>query len=125
MNQWVQPTTTKRDMKVIQNKIIPFGKNFLAINLFGVIFAKGHLNARVHNHEFIHTLQQREMLFVVFYLWYLVEWLVRIVMYRDVVEAYRNISFEREAYANDHDFDYPHSRKLYGWTNYLVEKQTK
>ncbi|MCQ2133111.1 MAG: hypothetical protein MJY90_07235 [Bacteroidaceae bacterium] len=112
-------------MKVIQNKIIPFGKNFLAINLFGVIFAKGHLNARVHNHEFIHTLQQREMLFVVFYLWYLVEWLVRIVMYRDVVEAYRNISFEREAYANDHDFDYPHGRKLYGWTNYLVEKQTK
>lgn len=106
-------------MKVIHNNIIPFGKNFLAINLFGVIFAKGHLNERVHNHEYIHTLQQREMLFVGFYLWYLVEWLVRIICYRDTIRAYRNISFEREAYANDHDFDYSSHRRLYGWTKYL------
>ena len=106
-------------MKVIYNHIIPFGKNFLAINLFGVIFSKGPVSPRVCTHEYIHTLQQREMLFVVFYLWYLIEWAVRLCYYHDHIKAYRNISFEREAYENDKDADYIRHRRLFSWTKYL------
>ena len=106
-------------MKIIYNKIIPFGHSFYAINLFGVIFSKGMLSPRVRNHEFIHTLQQREMLFIGFYIWYLLEWLVRIVQYRGYVRGYENISFEREAYANDHNLGYSHTRPLFHWTYYL------
>lgn len=106
-------------MKIINNRIIPFGRHFLAINLFGMIFAKGHLSPRVINHEYIHTLQQREMLFVGFYLWYLGEWLFRFIQYRSLIRGYENISFEREAYDNDSNLDYPESRKRYGWWKYL------
>ena len=102
-------------MRIINNRIIPFGKNFLAINLFGTIFTKGHLSPRVLNHEYIHTLQQRELLFLGFYLWYLGEWLFRLIQYRDPLQAYRNISFEREAYEIDSNLDYPKLRKRYSW----------
>nr|DAU35071.1 MAG TPA: hypothetical protein [Caudoviricetes sp.] len=33
-----------------------------------------------------------------FYLWYIIEYLIRLIMYRDTKLAYKNISFEREAY---------------------------
>ena len=106
-------------MKVIQNKIIPFGKDFLAINLLGVIFAKGKLSRYTENHEFIHTLQQREMLFVFFYLWYLVEWLFRIIQYRSYTKGYFHISFEQEAYCNQRNLSYPQERRHFAWVKYL------
>ena len=57
-------------MKIIRNKYLPIGKNFWAINILGIVFTKGKLSRISENHEYIHTLQQREMLFVFFYLWY-------------------------------------------------------
>ena len=38
-------------MKVIRNSVIPFGKRYGAINLFGVLFAKRdmHLSGEVMN----------------------------------------------------------------------------
>ena len=90
-------------MKVIYNRFIPFG-SFHGLNLFGTIFVQrrwGKMDPHELNHETIHTLQQWEMTYVGFYLWYCVEYLVRLVQYRFKTEkAYYNISFEREAYAN-------------------------
>ena len=106
-------------MKIIQNKIIPFGKNFLAINLFGVIFAKGYISPQTANHEYIHTLQQREMLFIFFYLWYVVEWVYKAFRYRGYEKGYFNISFEREAYTYGHDLSYPARRRHFAWTKFL------
>ena len=68
------------------------------------------------NHERIHTAQQREMLYVGFYLAYFFEWVVRLPMRGN---AYRNISFEREAYANQRNLDYLHSRRPYSWRRYM------
>ena len=85
-------------MKVIYNNIIPF-RGFSAINLFGLIFARKEcepLSKQTLNHEAIHTAQMRELLYIGFYLWYVVEWLVKLFIYGK--EAYRNVSFEREAY---------------------------
>lgn len=107
-------------MKIIRNKVIPF-KGFKAINLFGVLFVRKEavLSEADINHEAIHTEQMKEMLYVGFYLWYAVEWLVRLVQHRDAHTAYRNVSFEREAYANQADLEYLQQRKRWSWTCYL------
>ena len=68
-------------MKIVYNNIIPF-KGFLAINLFGILFVKNKykrfVSAKVINHESIHTLQMKEMLYIFFYLWYFIEWVIRL-----------------------------------------------
>lgn len=106
-------------MRIFINKIIPFGKNFYAINLFGVLFAKGPCGQRVINHEKIHTAQMKELLYLFFYLAYVVEWLVRLVQFRNSYEAYRNISFEREAYVNELNFKYLRERRCYSFMRYF------
>lgn len=106
-------------MKVIYNNLIPF-KGFAAINLLGFVFARkeyGALSEKTLNHEAIHTAQMREMLYLPFYLWYVVEWLVKLVRYGK--QAYQNISFEREAYGHDRDPDYLSSRQRYEWFKLL------
>ncbi len=105
-------------MKIIYNKIIPFGKDFYAINLFGVLFAKGPCDAVTLNHEQIHTAQIKELGYIFFYVVYLIEWLFRIVQYRSNVDGYFNISFEREAYANQYDLTYLQKRKLFSFKRY-------
>lgn len=104
-------------MKIIRNNIIPF-KGFAAINLFGILFVRkeANLTSTMLNHEYIHTLQMKEMAYVFFYLWYVAEWLIRLMMKGN---AYRNISFEREAYSNQHDTTYLSQRKHYSWFRYL------
>lgn len=97
-------------MKIIYNKYIPF-KGFLAINLFGVMFVRGtwrDINARILNHEKIHTAQMRELGYLPFYLLYVLEWLIRLL---GKGNAYRKISFEREAYANEGNPQYLGSRR--------------
>ena len=106
-------------MKIIHNKWIPFGRGMYAINLFGIIFTKQHLSRVDENHEYIHTLQQRELLFVGFYLLYVAEWMVRVVQTRSFIKGYLRISFEREAYEHQRQLDYSHSRKLFAWRRYL------
>lgn len=110
-------------MKVIQNKIIPFGRRFHAINLFGTVFAKGECNPVMLNHEAIHTAQMRELAFAGFYVLYVLEWLVRIFINRGFMNAYRNISFECEAYANQSDMAYLNDRPRYAWRRYLHKKR--
>lgn len=108
-------------MRIIYNKYFPFG-NFFAINILGVVFARkdmGELRDIDRNHELIHSLQQREMLFIGFYLWYGLEWLVRLARCLNAMQAYRSISFEQEAYAEQHDLDYSTHRSCYAWAKYL------
>ena len=100
----------------------PFiGKDFIAINLFGlIILRKGAFFPESSiNHESIHTAQQKEMLFVFFYLWYVLEWLVRLLCCFSARKAYFRISFEREAYAHEYESDYLQNRKLFSWVKYL------
>lgn len=71
------------------------------------------------NHEKIHLKQQVELLLVFFYIWYLIEFVVKLLKYRNFYEAYRNISFEREAYTNDADLTFLNNRKFWGFIQYL------
>ncbi|MEN6324428.1 MAG: hypothetical protein ABFD09_13220 [Proteiniphilum sp.] len=109
-------------MKIIYSGIMPF-KGFRAINLFGIIFArKGEniLDERVLNHEAIHSRQMLELLVIGFYLWYLIEWIILLIRYRDSFKAYRHIGFEKEAYDNEGDLQYLKRRKRYAFKKYLV-----
>ena len=107
---------------IIKSKLAP--KNF-CVNVFGMLWLRdpSWLKERDINHERIHTAQQREMLFVVFYIVYFLEYLFRLVQYRfKSFKAYMNISFEREAYANQNDLDYLGHRHWYSWLKYLRKK---
>lgn len=60
----------------------------------------------------------KEMLYIPFYLWYGVEWLIKL-FYKG--NAYRNLSFEREAYDNQYNLDYLKTRKHYSWLKRLFK----
>lgn len=97
-------------------------KNFNGITLWPFVVLKHHSlkeDAIFLNHERIHFRQQAEMLVVFFYLWYGLEFLVRWLQYGNRHKAYKNISFEREAYQNENNFDYLKMRKVYGFLNFL------
>ena len=104
-------------MKIIRQNILP-PKGFLAINLFGLLFCKkdAKINDVIVNHESIHTSQMKEMLYIPFYLWYVIEWLIKLLFKGN---AYRNISFEQEAYKYQEDSNYVKTRKYYDWVKYL------
>lgn len=97
-------------MKVVHVKRFPPG-NYIAINLFGVVFTKEFLSTTELNHERIHTAQMKELLYLPFYVWYVCEWAVLLLRYRNPYKAYRSIRFEREAYAHQHDLNYLRSRR--------------
>ena len=71
------------------------------------------------NHEKIHLNQQMELLVIPFYLFYSIEFLWRLVQYKNWHLAYRNISFEREAYANEKDLVYLNKRSFWAFLGYL------
>ena len=108
-------------MKIIKNKLIPFG-NFLAINLFGYVFTKNDLKEWQKRHEEIHSEQMKEMLYIPFYIWYLLEFLVKLLYYFNWNKAYRAISFECEAYKYQDWSYYISYRNKYAWTQFLYKK---
>lgn len=85
----------------------------MAVCLFGFIFSIRPLNKVELNHELIHAAQQRELLYLPFFIWYGIEWLVLYIKYRDGIEAYQHIRFEQEAYRHQHDPTYLEKRKHY------------
>ena len=108
-------------MKIIRNKYIPF-KGFRAMNLFGVLFVRKDavINEITLNHEAIHTAQMKELLYIFFYLFYVIDWLIGLVVYWfDTKRAYKEICFEKEAYVNEKDFDYLKKRKPYNFLKYM------
>ena len=58
-----------------------------------------------------------EMLVIPFYLWYVLEWLIRLPLKG---RAYKNIAFEQEAYRHMDDFQYLSKRRHYAWLKYLL-----
>lgn len=74
---------------------------------------------RVMTHELTHLKQQLSLLLIGFYLWYYIEFLIRRLQYPTWDEAYRNISFEREAYANQRISTYYKTRPFWGHLKYL------
>ena len=111
-------------MKIIKSKYLPPLRRHIAINLFGVLFVHPdvRVNKRLLNHERIHTAQMRELAYLPFYILYLLEWMIRLMPHGN---AYRSISFEREAYSHDSNLYYLKHRKHYAWLKYMKRKNIR
>ncbi|MGC4040277.1 MAG: hypothetical protein QM710_05705 [Flavobacterium sp.] len=105
---------------VVSKYLIPNG--FRGITLFPFILVSAKElkeNAVMIDHERIHIRQQIELLVLPFFIWYGLEFLVKWAGCRDRNKAYRNISFEREAYANEKDPYYLKKRPFWNFLRYL------
>lgn len=76
-------------------------------------------NKLVINHEKIHFCQQLELLIFPFYILYFLNYLVNLIRFKNHDQAYFNLCFEKEAYANDKNADYLKARPLYSWLKHL------
>jgi len=107
-------------MIVILPQII--SKSFSAVSIYPFIFLRDERCRNDYvliNHELIHFRQQKELFWLIFFIWYILEYLIRLLYYRNSKLAYRNISFEREAYANENDLDYLKNRPFYSFLKFL------
>lgn len=111
-------------MPILSTSLVLLPRRYHAITIFPFIFLRrgGVENEILVNHERIHLRQQAEMLVLPFYVWYLIEYLCKLAIYRSHDKAYRSISFEREAYRNDEDLMYLQKRKLWSSMKYLFRK---
>lgn len=100
--------------------ILPKGYRGISIFPFIIFSDKSSKNNLVLvNHEKIHIRQQLELLIIPFYIWYGIEFLVRYFQCKNWNIAYRNISFEREAYANEKDLHYLKKRSFWMFYKFL------
>ncbi|RBA29408.1 hypothetical protein [Flavobacterium tibetense] len=105
---------------VVFKYLIP--KGFRGFTFFPFVFlsdGKDKLNDSLLNHERIHIRQQLELLVIPFFLWYGIEFLVRMIQYKNRREAYYNISFEREAYVKEKDLNYLKKRSFLSFLKYV------
>ena len=94
-------------------------KKIQGITLFPFVIVRSTKPNRILlNHEQIHIRQQAELLVVPFYVWYVAEWLYHYLRCGHGWRAYRKISFEREAYDNEHDFEYLKKRSFWRFLKY-------
>ncbi len=130
-------------MIIIRNKFVPF-TGYKAINLWGILFVKN--NAKIDdvtiNHESIHSRQLVEVmiasvlisiLFIIggqwwigalitlfsYYIWYVIEYMIRLIITGSQIEAYRGMSFEKEAYRNEGNMLYLNSRRLFTFLEHM------
>jgi hypothetical protein len=91
------------------------------IAIFPFIFLRNKSlkdNKILINHEKIHIRQQIELLIIFFYFWYVAEYYYWYLKLGNKQLAYRSISFEREAYANEENLHYLKTRKFWNFLKY-------
>lgn len=106
---------------IVSKYLIP--KGYRGITIFPFIILNSKLlkeDLEVINHEQIHIRQQLEMLIIPFFIWYILEFILRLLHYRNWNLAYRNISFEREAYENEKDLTYLETRTFWNFLNFTA-----
>ena len=85
--------------------------------------AKGEpMTDRDVRHETVHFYQQLALLILPFYLLYLLFWLLALVRYRNWVQAYRAIPFERSAYRLESVRDKSPLAQAFDWLRCLTDK---
>lgn len=105
---------------IVFKYLIP--KGFRGLTLFPFVILRDFLdkeNKVLLNHEKIHIRQQLELLILPFFLLYFLEYLIRLLQFKDRNKAYRNISFEREAYQNESNLDYLQTRSFWNFRKYI------
>ena len=95
--------------------------NLKGITIFPFIILKEKYKGdeSLINHETIHIEQQKELLIILFYPLYFLEWLIKVFKYG--YGAYKNLSFEREANFFEDDLPYLKNRKRYAFIKYIFK----
>lgn len=107
-------------MILISKYLVPKGYNSISIYPIFIIRTKDLKTDKILlNHKRIHLVQQLECLVILFYLFYVLEFIWLLLKYRRWHVACRQISFEKEAYQNKKDLDYLKSRSLWNFAKYL------
>jgi len=99
--------------------LAPWGiylKAYLFVYYVGTIIIK-----TIINHEKIHWQQQMEMLIIFFYIWYVIEWLIKLLFTFSFSRAYLSISFEQESNKYQYNYNYLDSRKSFTWMKYIFK----
>lgn len=108
-------------MLIVASKyLVPNG--FMGITIFPFVFLKKKIyktDKILINHENIHLRQQLELGILFFFLWYLFEFIFRFIVTKNKQKAYRDLSFEREAYTFEKDLEYISKRKWYSFLKFL------
>lgn len=108
---------------IVAKYLIPKGYRGMAVFPFVLVkYDFDKVDKTFVNHEKIHLKQQLELLIIPFFIWYFLEYLIRLMQYKNPNLAYRNISFEREAYAKETDFNYLKNRSFFQFLKYITLK---
>lgn len=122
---------------VIFSKLLPF-RPFLAMGFFGKVWIRKEYEPYIRsalleldpyvigilNEEYIHLKQERELLYIGFWLFYIIEWVFRLIT-PPWSTAYDDTCFEREAKDNCTNPNYLSIRPRFAWTKYLGFKFLK
>ena len=98
-------------------------KSFVAITIYPFILVRNEVdksNTTLINHEKTHLKQQVELLIIGFFLFYVLDFCRNFIRYKSWIKAYRNISFEKEAYQNETIPNYLKTRKSYSFLKYYI-----
>ncbi|MFH6994746.1 hypothetical protein [Flavobacterium sp. FlaQc-48] len=108
---------------IVAKYLIPNGYRGMAVFPFVLMKYDADKGDKIFvNHEKIHLRQQLELLIIPFFIMYVLEYLIRLIQYKNAALAYRNISFEREAYAKETDFNYLKNRSVFQFLHYITLK---
>jgi len=95
-------------------KLVMPGVKAITLRPFGCYFREEKYKILSYDHEYMHWLQQGELLCVFFYIWYFIEWLIKIPFCGK--KAYISICFEQEAYKEVYWL-----RKDFGFLKYVFK----
>lgn len=101
-------------------------KNYIGVAIYPFIIINKNYKEDIWliNHEKIHLEQQKELLFIGFFIWYFIEFLFRYLQYRNWHTAYLNISFERECNQFESDVNYLRNRKYFNFLPFLSKNKS-
>lgn len=110
-------------LKKVYNKYFPF-QGYVALMFYPWVFIredkKQKYTARVSRHETTHALQQVETLWLLFFVIYGLEWIIKLPLCGfDFLKTHYSISYEQEAYNHEEETYYNDVRKHYAWMRYI------
>jgi len=105
---------------IVSKYLIP--KGYTGITFFPFVVLRNRTdkeNEVLLTHEKIHLRQQLELLILPFFIWYGIEFLIRLIILKNKGNAYKSISFEKEAYLQENNTAYLSERKLFAFFKFL------
>jgi hypothetical protein len=90
-----------RKIKVIENSALPKLLGVGGITIYPLILLAQKASPEIVAHEMVHISQVERVGWLSFYTSYCLEFLALLIQHKDWYRAYRNISYEKEAYDNE------------------------